>query len=196
MTKNERDSLVMRIARQESDERLRHTLRVEELAVELARFWHVPEDQARIAALLHDIAKDIPQDQLACMARKSEDPLVHDMSSTPASVVLHAPVGSLIARDVFGVTDVRILRAIAFHTTGDPDMDDLAKITFLADYCEAGQHFDGVKEVRRLLYRDLDRAMAVALRQVLAYVARHGWPLDERTARTEQAFSLQALQAR
>ncbi len=196
MTKSEHNSLVKRIARYESDERLQHTLRVEALAVELARFWHVPEDQARMAALLHDVAKDMPHDQLIRIACKSEDPLVRDMSSTPASVVLHAPVGSLIARDEFGVTDARILCAIAFHTTGDPSMDDLSKITFLADYCEEGQHFDGVKEVRRLLYQDLDRAMAVALRQILAYVAQHGWPLDERTARAEQAFSREALQAR
>lgn len=189
MTNAQCSRLVALIAERVTRSRFQHILRVEALAVELARFWNVPEDKARTAALLHDVARDIPDDVLVDMATAATDPLAHEMSSTAARVVLHAPVGALIAQRDFGVSDPDVLRAIALHTTGDAVMSPLAMIIFLADYCEAGRDFPGVEQVRVLLHKDLREAMALALQQTLAYLTAHARPIDERTVRAEQAFA-------
>lgn len=189
MTDAQRSQVVALVAERVTGSRLQHILRVEALAVELARFWNVSEDKARTAALLHDVARDIPEDVLVDMATAAADPLAHEMSSTAAHVVLHAPVGALIAHSDFGVSDPDVLRAIALHTTGDPVMSPLAMIIFLADYCEAGRDFPGVEQVRALLHKGLREAMTLALRQTLAYLTAQGRPIDERTELAEQAFA-------
>lgn len=188
MTDAERTLLVDRVARQVSAPRLSHILRVEALATDLARHWGVPEDKARAAALLHDVARDLPEAQLESMAAGSSDPFFRSMAVTPAPVVLHAPAGAEIASSQYGIADPEILRAIAVHTTGAPFMDTLSKIIFLADYCEPGRDFDGVDAVRKLLYTDLDRAMAIALKQTLSYLRTNGRPVDRFTVEAAKAF--------
>jgi predicted HD superfamily hydrolase involved in NAD metabolism len=188
VTPQERRTLVGLVGGRVSKKRLEHTLRVEALAVHLARFWGVSEDKARIASLLHDIARDEPDADLLGQVKDTDDPLAREMAGTAAPLVLHAPVGALIARRDFGVDDPEILRSIALHTTGAPHMDRLAMIMFLADYCEPGRHFAGVEDVRSLLFSSLEAAMARALAQTLAYLRRHSRPVDSHTVEAAAAF--------
>ena len=189
MTPQERDTLVGLVAGRVSKKRLEHTLRVETLAVRLARFWGVSEEKASIASLLHDIVRDEPDAALLGLAEDTDDLLAREMAGTAAPVVLHAPVGALIARRDFGVDDPEILQAIAVHTTGAPHMDRLAMIMFLADYCESARHFTGVEEVRSLLFSSLEAAMLRALAQTLAYLRRHSRPVDSHTVDAAAAFA-------
>ena len=189
MTSQERARLVDLVAGRVPKKRLEHMLRVETLAVRLARFWGVSEEKASVASLLHDIARDEPESSLLELVESTEDPLIREMAETSATVVLHAPVGALIARRDFGVDDPEILRAIALHTTGAPHMDRLAMIVFLADYCEPGRHFAGVEEVGSLLFTSLETAMLRALEQTLLYLRRHSRPIDRHTFDAMTAFS-------
>ena len=189
MTSQERARLVDLVAGRVPKKRLEHMLRVETLAVRLARFWGVSEEKASVASLLHDIARDEPESSLLELVESTEDPLIREMAETSATVVLHAPVGALIARRDFGVDDPEILRAIALHTTGAPHMDRLAMIVFLADYCESGRHFAGVQEVRSLLFSSLETAMLRALAQTLVYLRRHSRPIDRHTLDAMAAFA-------
>lgn len=189
MTLQERVHLVNLVARRVSKKRLGHILRVETLAVRLARFWGVSEEKVSIASLLHDIARDEPESSLLELVEDTDDPLAHEMAETSATVVLHAPVGALIARRDFGVEDPEILQAIAQHTTGAPHMDRLAMIVFLADYCEPGRQFAGVEEVRSLLFSSLEVAMLCALAQTLTYLRGHPYPMDSHTVDAAAAFA-------
>jgi len=185
----ERARLVDLVAGRVPKKRLKHMLRVETLAVRLARFWEVSEEKASVASLLHDIARDEPESLLLELVKDTDDPLVREMAETFAPVVLHAPVGALIARRDFGVDDPEILRAIALHTTGAPHMDQLAMIVFLADYCEPGRHFAGVEEVRSLLFSSLETAMLRALEQTLLYLRQNSRPIDKHTLDAMTAFT-------
>lgn len=189
MTPQERAHLVDLVAERVAKKRLEHMLRVETLAVRLARFWGVPEEKASVASLLHDIARDESESSLLELVEDTDDPLAREMAETSATVVLHAPVGALIARRDFGVDDPEILRAIALHTTGAPYMDRLAMIVFLADYCESARHFAGVEEVRSLLFSSLEAAMLCALAQTLAYLRQHSRPMDSHTVDAAAAFA-------
>ena len=189
MTLQKRTRLVDLVAGRVSKKRLDHMLRVETLAVRLARFWGVSEEKASVASLLHDIARDEPESSLLKLVEDTDDPLAHEMAETSAPVVLHAPVGALIARRDFGVGDPEILRAIALHTTGAPHMDRLAMIVFLADYCESGRRFAGVEEVRSLLFSSLETAMLRALEQTLVYLRQNSRPIDRHTLDAMAAFA-------
>jgi len=185
----ERAHLVDLVAGRVPKKRLKHMLRVETLAVRLARFWGVSEEKASVASLLHDIARDEPESFLLELAKDTDDSLVREMAETFAPIVLHAPVGALIARRDFGVGDPEILRAIALHTTGAPHMGRLAMIVFLADYCEPGRHFAGVEEVRSLLFTSLETAMLRALEQTLLYLRQNSRPIDKHTLDAMAAFT-------
>jgi predicted HD superfamily hydrolase involved in NAD metabolism len=189
VTRQERTRLVDLVARRVPKKRLKHMLRVETLAVRLARFWGVSEEKASVASLLHDIARDEAESSLLEMVEHTDDPLAQEMAETSATVILHAPVGALIARRDFGVGDPEILRAIALHTTGAPHMDRLAMIVFLADYCESGRHFAGVEEVRSLLFSSLETAMLRALEQTLVYLRQNSRPIDRHTLDATAAFT-------
>ena len=64
MTPQERVHLVDLVAGRVSNKRLAHILRVETLAVRLARFWGVSEEKASVASLLHDIVRDKSESSL------------------------------------------------------------------------------------------------------------------------------------
>ena len=189
MTPQERTRIVDLVAERVSETRLEHTLRVETLAVTLARFWGISEEKASVAALLHDVARDEPESSLPALVRQADDPVVREMAETTARVVLHAPAGALIARRDFGVDDPEILEAIALHTTGAAQMGRLAMIIFLADYCESGRDFLGVEEVRSLLFSSLEAAMLRALEQTLAYLHQHNRPVDPHAVDATTAFA-------
>ena len=70
--------------------------------------------------------------------------------------------GAILARDRFGEPD-DVYEAIFCHTTGKPGMTTLDKILYLADYMEPNRDFDGVEELRRLVWEDLDQAMVLGL---------------------------------
>ena len=71
-----------------------------------------------------------------------------------------------MAKDRFGVP-LEIENAIRWHTTGKPDMTTLEKVLYMADYIEPSRDFDGVDELRRLAYTDLDAAMVLGLKMSL-----------------------------
>ena len=78
-----------------------------------------------------------------------------------------------MARDLFGVPDA-IYEAIRWHTTGKADMTQFEKILYLADYIEPTRDFEGVEELRKLAYEDLDRAMALGLKMTIDVIRAEG----------------------
>lgn len=193
---DQRAQLLQRLQQRMSPWRFEHSLRVEALAVDLARFWGVSEQKASIAGLLHDTARDLPDNRLTAIVAASDDPLLADWKQSTAPVVLHAPVGALIARQDFGVTDSEILTAIALHTTGAAEMGPLAMIIFLADYCEPGRHFPGVEPVRSLLRTSLEAATLQALTQTIEYLRERDLPVDAHTLEAEAAFAARCRRPR
>ena len=52
-----------------SDQRYEHTLNVKKMAVKLAKRYGADEEQAALAALLHDAAKEISKDEMRAIMR-------------------------------------------------------------------------------------------------------------------------------
>ncbi len=119
------------------EKRLRHILRVEEMAIALAHHHHLNVNQAAQAGLMHDLAKFFPPAQLLSMAQS--EGLVLDPVDLADPRLLHAEVGAIVARDEFGVNDVEVLEAIRNHTVGRPGMSALSCVVYLADALEPGR---------------------------------------------------------
>ena len=158
--------------------RMSHVLGTEETAVKLARLYGADEQEARVAALLHDCTKkaEMPE-QLALCAHYR---LTLDDLECRTLKLLHARTGAEIARDVFGVSDA-VYQAIRWHTTGKPDMTLLEKIIYLADYIEPTRDFPGVEKLRQTVLEDLDKGLLLGLNMTIQEMQEMGNPVHHNT---------------
>jgi len=153
-----------------SPHRWRHSLGVAQTAKDLARFWGGDQEKAWLAGILHDYAREVPEDQLIKIALDHGLVLLDEERAHP--VVLHAPVGALLVQHDLGIQDQEVLSAIAKHTVGGKSMSLLDKIIFLADMVEPERDWPGVEKLRSLIYRDLDGAMLEALNGTIQYLKK------------------------
>jgi len=140
--------------------RIPHVAGCEEEAVRLAERWEVNPDNAREAAILHDITKRLSMEEN--LEILTEHGCNIDRYENAAEKLLHSQTGALLARSEFGVSET-VAEAIRWHTTGKAKMTKLEKIIYLADYIEPNRNFDGVEALRKLSYIDLDKAMVMGL---------------------------------
>lgn len=150
------------------ERRYQHTLGVVQAALELADRFGADRDKAELAAILHDIAKYFPEEEMVETIRSHAELDDELLNYHPS--LWHAPVGALYVRDRLGVDDPEVLDAIRYHTTGRRGMTLLDKVVFLADYIEPGRDFPGVQEVRDIARTDLDAACAQALANTIRFL--------------------------
>ncbi|GAO99753.1 bis(5'-nucleosyl)-tetraphosphatase (symmetrical) YqeK [Fructobacillus ficulneus] len=155
-----------------SDGRFQHCLRVKDYAIRLAQQNGVDPDQAALAGLVHDYAKERPtEDFLAAIDRHHLDPDLKNWSRA----IWHGVVGAYMIKDELGIDDPTILDAVVNHTTGEGvTMSTLAKIVFMADYLELGRDFPGVEEGRRITDQSLDQGVFYQLKETLSFLASQG----------------------
>ena len=158
-----------------SDKRYEHTINVKKMAVKLAKHYGTDPEQAALAALLHDAAKELPKDEMRAMQAYPEYAQGGEARPTP---VWHGICAAILARTEWGVTDEAVLSAIACHTAGKAGMTQLDKILYLADMTSAERDWPGVEKLRKLEMKDLDAAMLAALKQTNGFVLSEGKPLD------------------
>ena len=159
--------------------RIPHVRGVEETAVKLAGLWGADPGDAAEAAICHDITKYVDREGQLRLCDKYA--IMTDELERGSEKLLHARTGAAFARDLFGLSDA-VTSAIRWHTTGCPDMTTLEKITYLADYIEPNRAgFDGLEELRRTCFEDLDRAMELATRMSIDEVSGKGLPCHGNT---------------
>lgn len=155
-----------------SPDRFAHSLRVVDKALDLAKQSRCSLDleKLRLAALLHDYAKDMPPEELLSIA--FEHGLVTAEAEKVQPDLLHGAVGAFLCRRDLGMSaaDEEILHAIRYHTTGCEKMSLLDKIVYLADLLEPGRTFAGVDELRRICEDDLDAGLLFAFDSTIQYV--------------------------
>ncbi|HEY5563460.1 MAG TPA: bis(5'-nucleosyl)-tetraphosphatase (symmetrical) YqeK [Clostridiaceae bacterium] len=153
-------------------ERYFHSIGVMNSSLALAKLYGADEEKASLAGLIHDNAKAMPDLALIKIAKKNEFKLDKVYKAYPQ--LLHGFASSIIGRDVMGIEDEDILSAVACHTTGKENMNLLDKIIYIADYIEVNRNFPGVKELRELAFKDLNKAMLKAFDMTLNYVIEGG----------------------
>lgn len=144
-----------------SEKRLMHTFHVVKRGLEFAD--EQERDKVFLSCLLHDCAKYIsPADygKYGFVPPK-------DMPEP----VIHSFLGEVVAKQDFGVQDDEVLSAIAYHTTGRPNMTKLEKIVYVADKAEETRPYP----LQHLLQGSLDDILKACLAEANSYkIAHHG----------------------
>ena len=163
-------------------ERFDHVISVQETAVALAQNHKADIWKVNLAALLHDIAKWMNEEQLYDAVSKFEielDPIEQIM---PA--LLHAIVGVKLSIDLFKVTNLDILEAIRCHTTGNTSMGQTAKLLYVADFSEPTREYVEAEQVRKLAEIDLDQAVHTVARHKIEFLLQKGGLIHPNTIHT------------
>ncbi|MGZ3498212.1 MAG: bis(5'-nucleosyl)-tetraphosphatase (symmetrical) YqeK [Vulcanimicrobiaceae bacterium] len=169
--------------------RYEHCVRVARLAENLARAHGESASKARIAGMLHDLARLYSADRLIDESMRRNLPIGEFERRNP--VVLHAPLGAQLARELFGVTDSAVLSAIAKHTVGSGTMSVLDCVLYLADGLEPGRNFPEKEALVRLAREDLAAAMRATIASSLRYFKEKGIPAAPQTTEAAHTFGLE-----
>ena len=160
-----------------SPKRYEHTCNVRKLAVKLAKAHGADEKKAALAALLHDIAKELPRDRLLQIF--TENAIIAGNAAQRPAPVWHGAAAAILAQTQYGVDDGEILSAIRCHTTGRPGMTKLDKIIYLADMASYERTYPEAEQLRRHALADLDRTAIEGLGLSIAWLKAGGKPVDE-----------------
>jgi len=152
--KSLRDEISSRL----SKKRYTHTLGVERAARILGTYC-LPERilELSAAALLHDIAKELPRhEQLRLMDQSEQSFSEEDFESEALFHAFAAPVVIKAEFPEFATKD--ILSSVFLHTSGGENMSLFDEIIFLADFVEDGREYDACRELRAELFHALENA--------------------------------------
>ena len=139
-------------------------------AVKLAEKYGADTEKAYTAGILHDCAKGYDTDEQIELCQKYG--VVLDDITLACKPVIHAPLGAKIAKTEYGVNDKDVLDAIMCHTVAKENMSLLDKIIYIADMIEPMRDFDGVEELRKAAYENIDRAFILGLKQSIVFNAQ------------------------
>jgi HD superfamily phosphohydrolase YqeK len=128
----------------------------------------------RAAGLLHDALRDTKADALR--------PLVPEPLQSLPGKLLHGPAAAARLR-ADGVHDEALLRAIAYHTLGHPELDELGRALFIADYIEPGRRYDPAQlaTLRARMPRARAEVLLDVLRARVGRLLREGRPMRPET---------------
>lgn len=161
-------------------DRFEHTQGVRYTCAALAMKYGCSVTDAQVAGLLHDCAKNIPNDKKIKLCRKHH--LSVSKFELESPYLLHAKLGAWVAAQKYNVSNVEILSAITYHTTGKPEMSTLEKIVFIADYIEPKRdkaaHLD---EIRRTAFEDMDECIYLITKDTLEYLKANPKSIDDMT---------------
>ncbi len=172
--------------------RFRHSLGVAETAAQLAARFGVDAEAARTAGLLHDCAREFPNEAMRAEADKRQIPYGPIERAMP--LLLHAYLGAVRVRELYGVDDDAIEQAIYRHTVGGPQMTRLDKIIWYADMIEPSRDYPEVEMLRRLAREaSLDEMLLAGLTESIKFVAAKGHLLHPRTIEARNELLLRGV---
>lgn len=167
--------------------RYEHTLGVMYTAGCMAMAHGYDIHKSMLAGLLHDCAKCMTHEERLSLCESYQVEVTS--SELENKALLHAKAGAILAKIEYDITDEDILHAIAVHTTGEPNMNILDKIIYIADYIEPGRDkAPNLELVRSLSYKDLDACMAQILHDTLNYLNSRGGHIDQTTAEAHEFY--------
>lgn len=138
-----------------------HSIAVMEEAEKLALTYDCDVDKAKIAGLLHDCGKS------RCL-----DNLKHAKKSAELAIIK------------YDINDKDIINAIMYHTTGRVNMTILEKIIYIADKIEYNRKYEGVEEIRKTAYMNINEAIIKSLESTIEYVKSRNKELNIESVNT------------
>lgn len=184
----------------ESSERYAHSLGVQDECIYFSHKLGLCEREQLVlccAAILHDIAKDLPSDDIRALCERgglkySTLPTLHQDTGAEFIKENYANLLGDLLPDVAG--------AVSKHTTGGNNMSLCDMTLFVADFTEAGRKYQSCIKTREYIHAECekivkkDRATATLImaravhdicRMTIDHLRAKGAPIDARTSATE-----------
>jgi predicted HD superfamily hydrolase involved in NAD metabolism len=190
-----RERVLTWLAERVPPSRLTHILGVEAMARALAEHYHLNAQQAAVAGLMHDLAKNFPPDRLLALARAARVEIDSVQAENPH--LLHADASAIVAQTEFGIDDPAILDAIRHHTLGAPGMSSLSCVVFVADALEPSRGDSEVlSTLRATAWQHLETSVWQTSDYSLQYLLAKQGVIHPRTVLTRNWALQQAKLAR
>ncbi len=155
-----------------SQKRYTHSLNVAEECRKLAIKYGEEPDKAYFAGLLHDICKELPDEEQKKLVLESNFTVCREEVETRS--LWHAIAGAYFIKTKFGIEDIDIINAVRFHTVGRAGMTRLEEIVYLGDLISADRDYKDVDKMRKISYTSLNDAMLEAFSFAMKSVVKKG----------------------
>lgn len=155
-----------------SQKRYTHSLNVAEECRKLAVKYGEDPDKAYFAGLLHDICKELPDDEQKRIVLESNFSVCREELETRS--LWHAIAGAYFIKTHFGIEDIDIINAVRFHTVGRAGMTRLEEIVYIGDLISADRDYKDVDRMRKISYTDINSAMLEAFSYSIKSVVKKG----------------------
>ncbi|MBQ0099635.1 MAG: nicotinate (nicotinamide) nucleotide adenylyltransferase [Firmicutes bacterium] len=149
------------------EKRLRHTAEVVIKASSKIRELSLDSEKVYTACVLHDIAK----------YQKIEDYPCFTLPKNVPEPVVHAFLGAYISEKVLGITDMEIIDAIKYHTSGKANMTTLGKLLFTADMVDETRNYEGVEKLREYFSFSLEKGFIECLKEEMLHLKNKNQPI-------------------
>jgi|APHig6443717817_1056837.scaffolds.fasta_scaffold00313_24 predicted HD superfamily hydrolase involved in NAD metabolism len=144
-----------------SKKRFIHSLNVADECVKLAAVYKEDISKAYLAGLIHDICKEMPNDEMYELVIKSN--LAVDKCELLSKSLWHAIAGAYYIKENLEINDFDVINAVRFHTVGRASMSRLEEIVYLGDLISVDRTYKDVTKLRKYAYCDIDKAIFMAL---------------------------------
>ncbi|NME82170.1 bis(5'-nucleosyl)-tetraphosphatase (symmetrical) YqeK [Clostridium sp. SM-530-WT-3G] len=159
--------------------RYEHTLGVAETAKKLAKLNNVDEKKAEVAGLSHDVAKNLSKEEMLKIIKENNIKL--SLVEENNMNLWHSIIAPIVAKGKLNIYDEEILESLRWHTTGKENMSKLEKIIYIADMIEPSRSFEGLEEIRKATFENLDKGVYVGLTHSIRFLVDKDLLLDENT---------------
>ena len=130
-----------------------HSLAVAKQAKLYAHAHGVDEEKAEKVGLMHDIAKEMTEEESLKYIKENNVKVAED--ELKESDLLHGPIAADICKKELGF-DEEMCDAIEHHSTAKANMSNLAKVLYCADKTDETRTYWDVEDYRKLALSDLD----------------------------------------
>ncbi len=158
-----------------SKKRFIHSLSVSKVAKKLAQAYGADEKKAEMAGLLHDITKEMPEDEQLKLF-ESEGIVLDDVERSTTKL-WHSISGTIYVKKYLNIQDADILNAIRYHTTARSNMSLLEKIIVMSDFISEDRQYDNVEYMRSLAFENLDKAIIYGLKIQMEFLFEQDKPI-------------------
>ena len=150
-----------------SEKRFIHSISAAAFAKVLASRYSCDEERAFFAGLVHDIAREIPENRIIELSSELNSSDIDYFIQHP--IMLHGEAGAVMLAAEFGINDNIILNSVRWHVNGHPSMDETARIVYIADYIESTRIHVSAADRSRIFGMDLNDALLYVMEHEREY---------------------------
>ena len=187
------EEITQRVKSMLKPKRFVHSCNVARLARELAEKNGADADKAYLAGMIHDVCKNLPEEEQFTIAHNSD--IIWDNAMMASPQLWHAPAGAEYARKELGIHDEEILLAVRYHTTGRAGMGLMEKILFVAVLTSDDREYPGARELQELARNNLDAVVEEGLAFTIRDLSQHRRPVHLDTVRAYNEIVGRKLEA-